>query len=341
MDGKRTFEKYYSRLAREGVIKSIIFGLTIGFGASFIAALITWICAVDGLWISIALWAATAAAISPIAYVKLFRPTAKSIARRIDKLGLEERLITMTELENDSSYMAMRQREDAKSALSGVDAKSIKFGFSRKAIIIVSVLAAFAVAMTCISALSARGRIAGAKDFFDDLLPGGVPDFLELNYVVEGGGSIEGEEAQIVSYGENGTPVLAVADDGWVFAGWNDGYPEPYREDYLITENTTFTAVFEQMPDDQEENPSDSPDQPEENPEEQETPPPEANDDPDDNDNSDNQQYGDNNSIIDGNTYYRDKYEEYLQRAMEMLENGEDLPAELRELLEAYYNIIA
>ena len=134
MDAKKIFEKYYSRLALEGFLKALILGLIFGFAAEFIVAFATWMASYNGLWISIAAGVAVAAGMTALFYFKKFRPTAKQIAKRVDRLGLEERLITMTELEGDDSYIALRQREDAQKKMREVEAKEIKLRLSKLAI---------------------------------------------------------------------------------------------------------------------------------------------------------------------------------------------------------------
>ena len=114
MDSKNMFRKYRKRLVAEGVAKSLIFGLLVGFAANIVIATVSCFVKVEGLWlISIGLLLVGTLISAPIFYFAKFRPTTKQIAARVDRrLGLEERTITMLELENDDSYIAMRQRED-------------------------------------------------------------------------------------------------------------------------------------------------------------------------------------------------------------------------------------
>ena len=124
------FKKYYSRLAKEGFLKALVCGLIIGFSLLLISAAVFWLADIERFWLCIVLWAVATATATPIFYFKAFRPTIKAIAKRVDELGLEERILTMTELEKDDSYIAMRQREDAKAALKTIDAKRLKFAIS-------------------------------------------------------------------------------------------------------------------------------------------------------------------------------------------------------------------
>ena len=43
---------------------------------------------------------------------------------------------------------------------------------------------------------------------------------------------------------------------------------------------------------------------------------------------------------IDGDTYYRDVYEHYYEDLLKILEEREDISDEMREIIEAYFNII-
>ena len=42
MDVKELFDKYYSRLAREGILKALFCGLIVGFAVNFVVAFIAW-----------------------------------------------------------------------------------------------------------------------------------------------------------------------------------------------------------------------------------------------------------------------------------------------------------
>lgn len=97
-----------SRGGRRG--KSLIFGLLVGFAANIVIATVSCFVKVEGLWlISIGLLLVGTLISAPIFYFAKFRPTTKQIAARVDRqFGvIEERTITMLELENDDSYIAM------------------------------------------------------------------------------------------------------------------------------------------------------------------------------------------------------------------------------------------
>ena len=47
-----------------------------------------------------------------------------------------------------------------------------------------------------------------------------------------------------------------------------------------------------------------------------------------------------NDWIIDGNTPYEEKFDYYYQMAMDKLANNEEIPPELREIIEGYFGIL-
>ena len=66
-----------------------------------------------------------------------------------------------------------------------------------------------------------------------------------LSYTASEGGSILGSAQQIVSHGENGSLVEAVANDGYGFAGWSDGaVPTRTRTDRNVQASLSVTASF-------------------------------------------------------------------------------------------------
>jgi hypothetical protein len=63
-------------------------------------------------------------------------------------------------------------------------------------------------------------------------------------YVAGEGGSISGSAAQVLTPGQSGTPVEAVADPGYVFVSWSDGLKEAARADGSIKSDVEITASF-------------------------------------------------------------------------------------------------
>lgn len=352
MDYKKLFEKHYSRLVREGVLKALLCGLIIGFAVNFVVAFALWFTSLGigaVLAVSIGAGVLVAAIATAGFYFKKFRPTTEKIAKRLDLTGLEERLITMKELENDTSYIALRQREDAQAKLREVDGNRIKIHVSRATVIAASILFVLGSSMTTVTTLSAAGIIESGKETIIDPIVGEDPEeYIPVSYIVEEGGYIEGEsedaEEQLVLKGGYATLVVAVADEGWMFQNWSDGLEEPARQDGPITEPLEIYAVFVQVEEGgegegeggDEGEPGDEPsDQPSEGGEGGD-----SNDPDSDPNNGAGGKYEEKNQIIDGETYYRDVYEEYYKQAMEILASGGELTEEQKAFIEMYFNIL-
>ena len=262
------FRKYHRRIVKEGVIKSVFYGLIVGSGALFITAFFSWFFGFrEGLWLAIALFAVGFALTAFLMYFLKFRPTTKEIAARADSLGLEERLITMYELQGDESYMATLQRKDAMQAMSKVDAMLLKIVVS--AALIVALAVTLLVGLgggTTVSSLYYSGAIPSGMD----LLAGEETYFTFTCSYTVGSGADTGvivlwteewadseediedptagltpvEASYQVQEGENAPAVYAVPAYGYAFLGWSDGVRDPYRQDKALQGNINVSAVF-------------------------------------------------------------------------------------------------
>ena len=378
MNGKQLFKKHYTRLVVEGILKSAIFGLAIGFGANFIAAAAAWLFDFGGIWFAIGIGLGAAVISAVLLYFLKFKPNAKEVAARVDRLGLEERMITMLELDGDDSYIAKLQRENAVTQLQTVENRKIRLRFPKALIALAVVGAVLGSSMTTVAGLAAMDVIPPGNEIIAPEDP--LADYIPVTYLVEGdeGGEIEGETDQLVAPGENATPVVAVADDGWMFVGWDDGLDNPERLDENIVQELVFFAIFEQIEEgdgeagegaEGEHDGSGEGDAAEDIPAQGS-----ANveggqngdaGDEGDASGSDGEGEGgkgsgedegqgkgegqgagaggkwqDSNQFIDGNTYYKDYLDMYYQMAMEIFAENGEIPPELREFFEAYYNSI-
>ena len=68
--------------------------------------------------------------------------------------------------------------------------------------------------------------------------------YYTVNYGSASHGTIEGEVFQAVKRGESTLEVTAVADEGYVFAKWSDGYALATRVDEAVYENIDVYPVF-------------------------------------------------------------------------------------------------
>ena len=358
MNSKQYFEKHYAKLLTEAWLKSLLSAFSCGFSAAFVSAFVTWFLEFKGLWLAIGVLLGVTAIITPVFFFFKYRPTAIANARRMDRLGLEERLVTMVEYEADSSFIAELQRKDAKEQLRKLSSKKVKIKIPTKILAILAITAFLGSGMTTVSTLSDYGIILGGDDLLDEILPEEKITYVLVTYEAEAGGSIEGEEDQLIPIGSSTETVVAVPDDGWTFVEWDDGYKKPARSDKRIGEDRIYVATFAPLDGDGEpsDNGSESDSEndsgkPQEKPESDEQKPQEGNDEqPSDEQMKDENnkptnlgggKYEEVNQIIDGETYYKEVLEEYKQMLRERLEKeGDKLSEEERSIIEAYLGIV-
>ncbi len=370
------FKRHYSRLVLEAVIKSVLFGLLIGFAADFVAAVFAWVFAFGGIWFPISVGAGVAALSGVLLYFVRFKPDVKETARRVDRLGLEERMITMLELEGDDSYIATLQRENAKAHLSDVEGRKFKLRFSKALMILTAVAMVLGSSMTTVVALAENNVIPSGPDIINPDDP--FESFISVSYVADEGGIIEGETDQLIAPGADAEPVIAEAEDGWVFVGWDDGLENPARLDTNITADVVYTAIFQEIGEggdgeDSEEGPSEggnegdkAEDLPADGGSSAESDQQGGNGDKGDGQGSSGESDGaqgegeekgeggkgdgkgqgaggkwqESNQFIDGNTYYKDQLDLYYEWAQEIFAENGEIPPELLEFFETYYNSI-
>lgn len=422
MSKESVFKKYYKRLAGEGLLKSFLLALTIALFAETVILLAFWFAGIKRYWLSAGISTGICAALVPSLYFLFFRPDTKAIARRLDSLGLEERLLTMNELQNDESYIAMRQREDARQALAKIDPKNVRIVLSRTLLVLLIVSFVCAGSMTTISALANSGVIPEGPDIIPDIV--NPETYYTVRYVCkiyrkdminldirdeEGvGGLIEGMDEQLVAVGESSEAVLAFADPDWGFAEWGDGSEDPYRfEEAVFVDESVFegsyvmeinsknyfdeetieeygegalfaadldtgtvyikgvdgkitvfiSAYFAQLGgsgeyepgDGMSDNTGEEPDAPQDgNPDQdnkEDQDPSDSKNDPNKDPSSDPSNPStpgkDNNNIIDGNTDYKTRLEEYIALAKEYEANGEKVPDYILDFIQRYYDLLS
>lgn len=176
------FKKYYKKIGQESILKSLLYALTIGFMLMFVCIAASWFVGFKaGIYIGFGLFVVSAGIATPLLYKFKFRPTTKKIMQRIDALGLEERMLTMAELENDNSFMAMKQREDAMNAVKSVSSEMLKIAVSVPLIAAVAISATLGTGMTVAAAVAPDG----GRRFVDFLKE---KQTFDVVYAVEGKG---------------------------------------------------------------------------------------------------------------------------------------------------------
>lgn len=247
------FKKYYGRFRRIAVLRSICFSVIVGFGVNFFVALILLFCDVSvgvALGVSIGAGVFAMSCAAPLLYRFNFKPTLKRMASALDGQGLEERTVTMVEFENDDSFVAKAQRENAVKKLESVDPKSLKFVLPTVAVVSISVAMLLGVSMTMVTTLSAADIIQLPQDDVaqeepeDPEEPEEKTETVSVLYEAGEHGSISGEAFQQFEKGGNATAVTAVPDEGYVFVFWSDGKFTAEREDVGVMSSFSVTAFF-------------------------------------------------------------------------------------------------
>ncbi|MDD6995902.1 MAG: hypothetical protein SPH68_07500 [Candidatus Borkfalkiaceae bacterium] len=346
MDLKNILKKYRSKLVKEAVIKASFAGAVFGFSALLLYEFIAWMFAAKAVWPGAIVFVVVAGGAGALFYFKKFRPTAKQTAARIDKLGLEERVLTMTELEKENSEIAAMQRADTIKALTsnGISEKLIKIAVSVPMIVALVFSAVCGIGMTTVSALAANGTIASGSETLGEVIDNQPAKQFEVSYeVYMGEGMIEGDIFQVVEEGFDASPVLAVPEDGFAFVYWSDGSDDPYRADGNIRASVTYYAVF--LPIDEAGGNGDMPgegdkpgDLPGEVGGEGES---DINGEGDPNRGASGT-YEEHNQVYDGQTYYGGQvYQNAYDDALERMNENDDLSDEEKELINEYFKTIA
>lgn len=339
------FNEYKPKLILEAILTAALCGIGVGFGTAFLLGLVFWIIGIKLYWIIIATALGVAVAVGAALYFLRFRPTDISNARRLDRLGLEERLVTMVELEGTDSYIANIQREDAKKSLGALDKKLIKLTVPKKILIVATSLFVLGAAAITANILAAKGIWGYAPDIFEDEFT----EYVTVTYEVDDGGTIEGDDVQDIEKGTDTTSVTAVADEGFMFKEWSDGYTQPTRFEQQVNESITFTAIFIELEDEEgEEKEGDGEGdkdaqgeqggQSDEEGDENGQSAPDGEFNP--NATAGGGQREPSNQVIDGETFYKEVLEYYQELVNGQIEDNDGLTDEEIDLIKKYLGIV-
>ena len=145
--------------------------------------------------------------------------------------------------------------------------------------------------------------------------------------------------------------MTAVADEGYVFKEWSDGYASPTRTDTEILEDVAYTAIFVELGDGEGEGDGDGDgegegDTPQDAPQDSDESSNNQGQDSEGDPNSDSLNGGGNikdpaNQIINNNEYYRDVIERLTDETGERLENEDGgLSQEEIDIIKKYLGIV-
>mgnify|MGYP007026706069 CR=1 FL=1 len=124
---------FKQKLKKENIIKSLLCSLLVSALVFIFFQLFVWFFHLNIL-ISIIPSIISFGISFPLFYYKKFKYSEIQLAKRIDDLGLEERVITMTELEGNDSFIAKKQREDTVEALKEVNPDNFKIRYKKPSI---------------------------------------------------------------------------------------------------------------------------------------------------------------------------------------------------------------
>lgn len=124
---------FKKKLKKENIIKSLLCSLLVSALIFIFFQLFVWFFHLNIL-ISVIPPIISFGISFPLFYYKKFKYSEIQLAKRIDDLGLEERVITMTELEGSDSFIAKKQREDTIKALKEVNPDNFKIRYKKPSI---------------------------------------------------------------------------------------------------------------------------------------------------------------------------------------------------------------
>ena len=344
-------KEYYKRLIKQNLLKSFIAGLIIGFLFTLLASILSWFLGFQYYWLSFICLPIVTLFATICFYFLHYKQTLKQMASQIDELGLEERVLTMTELKDDQSYIAKKQRDDTNKALEQIKPKFLKTIFSIAMIVILITVILLNGGMIAICALAANNVIDNGKDLIDY----NEIKYYDVVYEIEGDGEIFGDIVQRIEEGKNTVPVVAIANDGFAFVGWYialdgksiyNGYilieDKPVYTTTEVTENLTIFAVFIEIDEDNDEDGDEGGENGEQgDPGE----PGSSNNNGENSGDSPNQgsssgDYNNNDYIIDGKTDYGDYIGDASQNATEGAKGDSNLSGKGQGAIGGYFGNI-
>lgn len=377
MQAFKDYEKFKKRLSSEGIIKAVLIGFLVAFAVAIITAAVCWYFGINALLIVIPEIVVIGSGISLCLYYFKYRPTAKTVAVKVDELGLEERMITMCEYEHDDSYMAEAQRKDAMKALETVNEKMLPIAVS-VGLIVFSILSFVGGAFTSsVTVLAAEGKIKSGKEIVSELLEKPAEQYsvryvsslfgtlycpafntdgneelqnelLSKGYVSNDDGSIilysDGSIEMTVTEGVDGEYIFAIPKKGYTFVQWSDGELSPFRKSSGNGIYSEITAIYEEGDFDIEgylnKIEANIPTLSDSSHKPYDTGSGNSNSGNNGGGNSSGGGDGLNNFVIDGKTDYRHVYKDYADEGLDRANNDANMNERLKKAINNYYNSI-
>ena len=348
MNFKKDFSPLYKAYLKSAIVKSLILATLISCSVLFIVSFVFWMVDVKQFWIALIVFGVLEIVIFLITFSK-FKPTDRKLSKKLDELGLQQRVVTMYQYQNDNSLMAKIQRGNAIEHINKVNKKLVKLVTPVLVIVLLFVSILSSATTTILAALSSNEVIKPGTEI---IAPSKDVEY-EVTYETMGEGFIEGDIFQVVVEGKSTTPVVAVPEEGWAFTGWVIVSPtsytstanesDPYRVDENVKANLVICAQFVEVEEleDGETEPSDEPgkdDKPTPPSEQEQTKPGEK---PGNGEDGAGGKYEENNQVIDGRTYYGDTtFDNAYSDAMDNLQQDSNMSDDLKDIIGDYYSTI-
>lgn len=329
-------KKYQKQLKKEALLNSALISLRWTSLTLIICSIVWWCFGLGLIWFIPIIAAVCCVVVFSLDYIRRI-PTLKEVARRIDELGLEERVATAIELEGNESYIAKRQREDTEKALKKLNNTTLKTRVYISTIILALIAIVCAGGSTAVSVLAYKGiiptlpQIVGEKEI--------AAKCYKVEFAANKGGSIWGEQTQLVYEGEQTLAVMAVADNKHCFTRWSDGNTNPFRiiePQSNIKLTAYFAAIDDYDPDNDKDNnpyPNDLPLPGDKDKDGNGTPSPSPNPSTDG-----NGRYDENNKYLDGEHNYQDDLDDAIDKAKDAINNDKNLNGGDRDIIDNYFD---
>lgn len=160
MKSMEPLQPFVRRLRLEAWINAAFFAVAAGAATAFLVMLICRIFALSypfGLLIGLSLAVAAVAAV--VTYFVMFRAGVRQVLRRVDEAGLQDRVSMMYEQWGDTSYLAVRQREDTLRRLRALKPRAIRLKLP-----LLSAVLVFSLALTTIGVAALPPRVTRVSD---------------------------------------------------------------------------------------------------------------------------------------------------------------------------------
>ena len=160
-------EAYYKKLHKESILKSLMIASMIGFSLMIVLSIIFYLLSYNGLVISLIFGLLTIIISTYIFKTYVFKVSIKTIANKLDDLGLEERVLTMVEFRDKESLISEKQRLTAQEKLANITPKHIGFKHFMRMSLILSLifgLAVISVTLSTVAALNKEDNITNPEE---------------------------------------------------------------------------------------------------------------------------------------------------------------------------------